>query len=36
MVEIKWEPFLNDSDIDVAVKNGVITISGLVARYAKN
>jgi len=35
MEELKWEPFLNASDIGVAVKNGVVTLSGLVDSYAK-
>lgn len=28
MEELKWEPFLKASEIGVAVKNGVVTLSG--------
>jgi len=35
MDELKWEPFLNSSEIGVAVKNGVVTLSGLVDTYSK-
>lgn len=35
MEELKWEPFLKASDIGVAVKNGVVTLSGLVDSYSK-
>jgi osmotically-inducible protein OsmY len=35
MEEIKWEPFLNASSIGVAVKNGIVTLSGQVDSYAK-
>ncbi len=35
MEELKWEPFLNSSEIGVAVKNGVVTLSGLVDTYSK-
>ena len=33
--EIKWEPFLNAAEIGVAVKNGIVTLSGEVDMYAK-
>ncbi len=33
--ELKWEPFLNASDIGVSVKNGIVTLSGQVDSYAK-
>jgi len=33
--EIKWEPFLNASEIGVAVNNGVVTLSGTVNTYSK-
>ncbi len=33
--ELKWEPFLNAAEIGVAVKNGVVTLSGIVDSYAK-
>jgi osmotically-inducible protein OsmY len=33
--ELKWEPFLEVSDIGVAVKNGVVTLSGMVDSYSK-
>jgi len=35
MEELKWEPFLNASEVGVAVKNGVVTLSGTVDSYAK-
>lgn len=35
MEELKWEPFLSTSEIGVAVKNGVVTLSGLVDNYSK-
>jgi osmotically-inducible protein OsmY len=35
MEEIKWEPFLSTSEIGVTVKNGVVTLSGLVDNYTK-
>lgn len=35
MAEIKWEPLLIVSEIGVAVKNGVVTLSGLVDMYTK-
>jgi osmotically-inducible protein OsmY len=35
MDELKWEPFLNASEIGVAVKNGVVTLSGQVDSYSK-
>lgn len=35
MAEIKWEPLLNASEIGVAVKSGVVTLSGLVNSYTK-
>jgi osmotically-inducible protein OsmY len=35
MEEIRWEPFLNASEIGVAVKNGVVTLSGHVDAYSK-
>jgi|694.fasta_scaffold18310_8 osmotically-inducible protein OsmY len=33
--ELKWEPFLNASEIGVAVKNGIVTLSGIVDSYSK-
>lgn len=33
--ELKWHPFLKASEIGVAVKNGVVTLSGMVDTYAK-
>ena len=33
--EIRWEPYLNASEIGVAVKNGVVTLSGQVDSYSK-
>jgi osmotically-inducible protein OsmY len=35
MAQLKWEPFLNASAIGVAVKNGVVTLSGNVDSYSK-
>ena len=35
MEELKWEPFLKASEIGVAVKNGVVTLSGQVDSYSK-
>ncbi|CAN5321728.1 BON domain-containing protein [soil metagenome] len=35
MDELKWQPFLNSSEIGVAVKNSVVTLSGIVDSYAK-
>lgn len=33
--QLKWEPLLNASEIGVAVKNGVVTLSGIVDSYYK-
>jgi osmotically-inducible protein OsmY len=33
--QIKWDPFLQASEIGVAVKNGVVTLSGHVDSYLK-
>ncbi len=35
MEELKWEPYLNAAQIGVAVKNGIVTLSGQVDAYAK-
>lgn len=35
MDQLKWEPFLNATEIGVAVKNGIVTLSGKVDSYAK-
>jgi len=35
MDELKWQPFLNSSEIGVAVKNGIVTLSGIVDMYSK-
>jgi len=35
MDELLWEPFLNSSEIGVAVKNGIVTLSGQVDTYSK-
>ena len=35
MDQLKWEPILNASGIGVAVKNGIVTLSGQVDSYAK-
>ena len=33
--EMKWDPFLSATEIGVAVKNGIVTLSGHVDMYAK-
>lgn len=33
--ELKWEPYLNATEIGVAVKNGIVTLSGTVNSYLK-
>lgn len=35
MDELKWQPFLNSSEIGVSVKHGIVTLSGSVDTYAK-
>lgn len=35
MEELKWEPILSISEIGVAVKNGIVTLSGTVETYSK-
>lgn len=35
MEQLKWEPFLNASQIGVAVKDGIVTLSGQVDMYSK-
>jgi osmotically-inducible protein OsmY len=35
MEEIRWDPLLNASEIGVAVKNGIVTLSGEVKSFAK-
>jgi osmotically-inducible protein OsmY len=35
MDELKWEPFLDSAEIGVAVKNGIVTLSGIVDSYMK-
>lgn len=35
MDQLKWEPFLNASQIGVAVNNGIVTLSGQVDSYPK-
>ncbi len=35
MDELKWTPLLNSSEVGVAVKDGVVTLSGQVDSYAK-
>jgi len=35
MDELKWQPFLNASEIGVAVKDGIVTLSGIVDTYTK-
>ena len=33
--ELEWEPYLNSSEIGVAVKDGVVTLSGKVNSFSK-
>lgn len=33
--QLRWNPFLNASEIGVAVKNGIVTLSGQVDTYTK-
>lgn len=35
MQELNWEPQLNATEIGIAVKNGIVTLSGTVNTYAK-
>lgn len=35
MEELRWEPVLNASEIGVAVKNGIVTLSGTIDSYFK-
>jgi len=35
MNELKWEPTINAAEIGVAVKDGVVTLSGYVDSYVK-
>jgi osmotically-inducible protein OsmY len=35
MEQLGWEPYLNASEIGVAVKNGIVTLSGHVDSYSK-
>jgi osmotically-inducible protein OsmY len=35
MEELKWEPAIHSSEIGVAVKNGVVTLSGIVDTYTE-
>ena len=35
MEELRWEPLLSASEIGVAVKNAVVTLSGMVDSYSK-
>ena len=35
MDELKWESYLNASEIGVSVKNGIVTLSGQVDTYSK-
>jgi len=35
MDQLKWEPFLNAEQLGVAVKNGIVTLSGIVDSYSK-
>lgn len=35
MEELKWEPFLNSAEIGVAVKNGIVSLSGIVDSFGK-
>ncbi len=33
--QLKWEPILNAAEIGVSVKNGIVTLSGIVDSYLK-
>lgn len=33
--ELKWQPFLKSSNIGVSVKDGIVTLSGMVDNYAQ-
>jgi osmotically-inducible protein OsmY len=35
MDQLKWEPFLNPAEIGVAVKDGIVTLTGQVDSYSK-
>jgi osmotically-inducible protein OsmY len=35
MKELRWEPLLNATEIGVAVKSGIVTLSGTVDTYSK-
>lgn len=35
MAQLNWEPILNASEIGVGVKNGIVTLSGIVDTYTK-
>ncbi|MBS1521574.1 MAG: BON domain-containing protein [Bacteroidetes bacterium] len=35
MAELKWEPMLNATEIGIAVKDGVVTLTGTVSNYSK-
>lgn len=35
MNELKWQPFLKSANIGVAVKNGIVTLSGIVDNYSQ-
>jgi len=35
MNELKWQPFLKSASIGVAVKNGIVTLSGTVDNYSQ-
>jgi osmotically-inducible protein OsmY len=35
MDQLKWEPGLNSAEIGVAVKHGIVTLSGIVDSYSK-
>ena len=33
--ELRWDPDIDSTDVAVAVKNGVVTLSGYVRSYAQ-
>ena len=35
MTELKWQPFLTSASIGVSVKNGIVTLSGIVDHYSQ-
>lgn len=36
MDELSWDPIINATEIGVAVKNGIVTLTGTVSNYVKD